>query len=254
MNTQDISVVICIHKPSVVNLNRCLQCVIPQAREIVVVSDKASVVPKLALCSPNLRYLWMDEHDVGFGQKMNYGSRHTQGKLIWFLNDDCFVAPDCGSRLLEVLNTDEKIGLVGHELRYPDGTLQHGGTWRPPGVQAYVHLDTHEKESRFKEPVEMENVTAASMMARRQAFDAVGGFCAGYHLYLEDQHLCLALRQKGWKIFYTPHAKGIHLEHQSTKMAVGIQEHIRHSWKVFQDSWGPYFTRNRENRGMGVFT
>lgn len=253
LTPNDISVVICVHKPAVTNLNRCLQCVLGQAREIVVVADKASVVPKLALCARKIRYLWMTESDVGFGRKMNYGAKHTTGKAIWLLNDDCFPDWDCGERLLEVLNTDDKIGLVGHELRYEDGTLQHGGTWRPPGAQAYAHLDRNQTKSRIKAPLEMENVTAASMMVRREAFESVGGFYEKYHLYLEDQHLCLALRQNRWKIFYTPHAKGVHLENQSSKDLPGVNDHIRHSWTIFRKFWAPYFERNKNNPGLGVF-
>lgn len=250
---RDISVIIPVHKPSVTTLNRCLDCVKTQAREIVVVADHASVVPKLALCSPNIHYVWTGDKISGFGRKINYGALQTRGKIIWVLNDDCFVAPDCAARLLDMMNEDDKIGIVGHELRYPDGTLQHGGTWRPPGAQAYVHLDTQKKVSRFSKPVEMENVTAASMMVRRSAFENVGGFCEQYHLYLEDQHLCLAMRKNGWKIFYTPHAKGEHLERQSSKELPDVKEHIRHSWKVFEKEWQWYFDKNRDNPRLGVF-
>lgn len=250
---EDVSAVICIYKPDASRLNKCIEHVINQVGEIVVVVDQAGVIPKLAVCHQKVRYVWMPARDVGYGRKANHGAKHTYGKYLWFLNDDVFVAPDCGEKLLQVLRTNDEIGMVGHELRYPDGTLQHGGTFRPAGGFAFCHLDSHQRESRIKEPVEMENVTGASVMMRRRAFEEAGEFCKKYYLYLEDQHLCLEMRGEGWKIFYTPHAKAVHLESQSTKETPEMAKHIRHSWKIFQSHWGPYFEKNRNNPGLGVF-
>jgi len=218
-----------------------------------VVADRAGEIPMLAMSHPKIQYAWMWSNDVGYGRKANYAINLTRGKYIWLLNDDVFVGPGCGQRLIEVLESDRQIGMVGHELRYPDGTLQHGGTCRLPGALAYTHMDTKLLESRIKEPVEMENVTGASIMMRRRAFEDAGGFFEDYHMYLEDQHLCLAMRRKGWKIFYTPHAKAVHLEHASLRERPGMTDKIRHSWTTFQKHWSWYFKKNEGNPGMGVF-
>ena len=177
LTTEDVSVVIVIHKPPAARLNKCLTHVIDHVQEIVVVVDSEGVIPPMALSNSKIRYIKLKQWDVGYGRKANYGARHTNGKYIWFLNDDCYVQPDTCQKLLEVIRTDDAIGMVGHELRYMDGTLQHGGTFRATDGVGFGHMDLRQHESRVKHPMEVENVTGASILVRRRAyFDADGHF------------------------------------------------------------------------------
>lgn len=249
----DVSVVISIYKPKPEVLNRCLESVIPQVADIVVVADQAGVIPEEALSHPKVRYVQMAAHDVGYGRKANYGVRYTKGRLIWFLNDDAFPAPGCCEEMVKVFRSADDIGMVGHELRYPNGTIQHGGTYRNSAGVGFPHLDTGKLEASIKETVEVESVTGASIMVRHPAFYQSGCFSTDYYLYLEDSHLCLSMRRAGWRICYTPHAKAEHLEHQSTAATPGIQERIKQSVATFQNHWGWYFDKNKNNPGLGVF-
>lgn len=251
--TEDVSVVVVIHKPTAARLNKCLQHVIGQVQEIVVVVDAEGVIPQLAMTDPKIRYVKLRQWDVGYGRKANYGARHTNGKYIWFLNDDCFVQDDTCQKLLEVMRTDDEIGMVGHELRYPDGTLQHGGTFRARDGVGFGHMDLRQRESRVKHPMEVENVTGASILVRRRAYFDADGHFEEYFLYAEDNHLCMTMRQAGWKIYYTPHAKAIHQESQSTSLKQGLREHMNRSHQIFHAHWAWYFDKNKNNPGLGTF-
>jgi GT2 family glycosyltransferase len=61
------------------------------------------------------------------------------------------------------------------------------------------------------------------------------------------------MRKNGWKVYYTPHAKAEHLEHQSTANTPALQKHVAHSVQLFQSRWSDYFEKNKNNPGMGVF-
>lgn len=253
VTTEDVSVVIVIHKPPAARLNKCLSHVIGQVQEIVVVVDAEGVIPPMAMTDPKIRYVKLRQWDVGYGRKANYGARHTNGKYIWFLNDDCYVQEDTCQKLLEVIRTDDAIGMVGHELRYLDGTLQHGGTFRARDGVGFGHMDLRQHESRVKQPMEVENVTGASILVRRRAYYDADGHFEDYFLYCEDNHLCMTMRQAGWKIFYTPHAKAVHHESQSTSLKQGLIEHMHRSQQIFYAHWKDYFDRNKDNPGLGRF-
>lgn len=253
LTTEDVSVVIAIYKPEASRLNRCLSAVIGQVQEILVICDLAGMIPRAAMKDPKIKYLRMPEYDVGYGRKANYGARHTNGRWIWLINDDAYAAPDCCQRLLEVLRSDDQIGMVGHELRYPDNRIQHGGTFRARDGVGFGHMDLGQTVSRIKHPLEVENVTGASIMMRRRAFYDADCHCEYYFTYCEDNHLCMTMRQAGWKIYYTPHAKAIHDEHASTSITQGMPQHLNHSLKVFHDSWKWYFDKNKNNPGLGTF-
>lgn len=253
VTTEDVSVVIAIYKPTAERLNKCLTAVIDQVQEIVVVVDHAGMVPRNALQNGKIRYVKCPGYDIGYGRKANYGARQTNGKYVWLLNDDCYVAGDCCQKLLEVLRSDEEIGMVGHELRYLDGTLQHGGTFRARDGVGFGHMDLHQRESRVKHPIEVENVTGASVLLRRRAFFDADGFPEHIYLYTEDNFLCMSIRQQGWKIFYTPFAKAQHEEHCSTSVTMNMHTHLLHSNQAFGEQWGWYFHKNRDNPGLGRF-
>lgn len=253
VNTEDVSVVVVIHKPPAARLNKCLSHVIGQVQEIVVVVDSEGIIPPLAMSDPKIRYVKLRQWDVGYGRKANFGVRHTNGKYIWFLNDDCYVQEDTCQKLLEVMRTDDAIGMVGHELRYLDGTLQHGGTFRARDGVGFGHMDLRQHESRVKHPMEVENVTGASILVRRRAYYDADGHFEDYFLYCEDNHLCMTMRQAGWKIYYTPHAKAVHHESQSTSLKQGLREHMHRSQQIFYAHWKDYFIRNKDNPGLGRF-
>jgi GT2 family glycosyltransferase len=47
-------------------------------------------------------------------------------------------------------------------------------------------------------------------MARRQAFDQVGGFDESFFLYEEDVDLCVRVRAAGFRVAFTPAAEVVH--------------------------------------------
>lgn len=52
------------------------------------------------------------------------------------------------------------------------------------------------------------------------------------------------MRKAGYRILFTPHAEGVHLEHQSTSKTGPIVDYLNQSNKVFTETWGPYLEHN----------
>lgn len=224
-----VSVVVPVYKKSD-RIERVIKCLHGQADKVTTVEpDEDS-----------------DEWDKGFGYKCNLGASRTQSEFIWFLNDDCYPLPGCRDHLVNVLLANPKIGMVGHLLRYPDGRIQHAGTERVQSQVGFPHRDVGQIHPTLKVPTEMEAVTAASVMVRREAFDEVGGFDEGYFLYLEDSDLCLKMRRAGWKVYFTPFAEAVHEEHASSKLRPDLSKIIENSVTRFTHKWKDYFRDNPE--------
>jgi len=195
----------------------------------------------------------VDGDGLGFGANCNFGASKTKSAFIWFLNDDCYPDKSCAEHLKNVLLANPKIGAVGHLLRYPSGYIQHGGTQRVKGQVGFPHRDLGLLHPSLKVPTEMEAVTAASVMVRREAFEAVGGFDEGYDLYLEDSDLCLKLRQAGWKVYFTPFAEAVHEEHASSKNLPNLNQIIQYSVSRFTQKWEQYFRDNPDTPTFEAF-
>ncbi|HUS17513.1 MAG TPA: glycosyltransferase, partial [Chloroflexia bacterium] len=87
------------------------------------------------------------------------------------------------------------------------------------------------------EPQEVDWVTGACMLVRREALLAVHGFDPGYFMYSEELDLCRRLRRAGWLIAYVPVAVVVHHEGRSSEQNMP-ERHIR-----FQEARLRYFAR-----------
>ena len=70
-------------------------------------------------------------------------------------------------------------------------------------------------------------VNAACMLLRRQAYEQIGGFDEGYHMYCEDVDLCLRLQLAGWSLMRADDAL---VEHAAQRAS---HRNVRHlAWHV----------------------
>jgi GT2 family glycosyltransferase len=69
------------------------------------------------------------------------------------------------------------------------------------------------------DPLDVDWVSGACMVARRTAIDQVGGFDEKFFLYWEDADLCRKMRDAGWKVIYYPEAEVYHYTGTSSDTA-----------------------------------
>lgn len=248
--SEDVSAVICIYQPQAETLNKCLEAVLPQVSEVVVSREALGIVPHGTITHPKIRHVVKQANGIGYGRNANFGARHTNGKFILFLNDDCYLYPDAVARMKEAMLPG--VGIVGHLIRYVDGRIYHAG--KPRGPQGFYHADHLQFIPTITQITEMENLTGTSILVRRKAYFDAKGHDEEFMFYAEDDALCMAVRRCGWKIMYTPHALAVHDNHLSTKKVAGINEIMNRSNALFARKWGWYLNRNRNNRGLGTFS
>jgi GT2 family glycosyltransferase len=71
------------------------------------------------------------------------------------------------------------------------------------------------------EPVEVEAVSGACQMIRREVFEKVGLFSTDYFMYMEDLDLCYKVGEIGEKVSYFGSATVVHHGGQSSKKRGG---------------------------------
>jgi GT2 family glycosyltransferase len=245
-----ISAVVPIYQPEVGTLNRCLECLLPQVSEIIVATENNSRVPAGMLKHDKIRVVKKGLSAIGYGRNVNHGTRYTTGKYLLHMNDDIFLEPDAVAKMKECLTPG--VGMVANRLMYPDGTVYHAGKTRAPGARGWGHLEHKQTHWSIKEPTEMENVCGACVLLRREAFYGIRAFDEDFFIYAEDDDFALRMRRGGWKIIYTPHSVGTHLEHQSTQKLGDIMGAVAKANRIFNSKWGRYLDHNL-NRIPGDF-
>ena len=151
----------------------------------------------------------------------NFGASHAEGSVLGFINNDIEVIS--GGWLAEMLGHALRpdIGCVGAKLYYPDDTIQHGGVVLGiGGVAGHAHRHLPREHpgggGRLRLAQNYSAVTAACLLVRKAAFEAVGGFDAeNLVVALNDVDLCLKMRAAGLRNVWTPFAELYHHESAS---------------------------------------
>jgi GT2 family glycosyltransferase len=160
-----------------------------------------------------------NERNESYSDANNAAVRACRGSLVLFLNNDVQpVGPHWLGHLVESMESPD-VAAVGARLVYPlvqtgpragsrfaDLTLQHGGVWFAPrdgAPQASPIGAGGDPDGAVAAAVrEVPALTAACLLVRRDAFEAVGGFDAGYLYGQEDVDLALRWRAAGWRLLY----------------------------------------------------
>ena len=177
-----------------------------------------------------------NQENLGFAKACNQGAQAAKGEYLVFLNNDTIPQAGWLSALVDEVKAHSDVAVVGSKLLYEDGTIQHAGVafsreflmpyHMYPGVPANAPMVSRRRE--------LQCVTAACMLIRRQVFAQVGGFDEGYKNGFEDVDLCLKIGEKNWRIVYQPHSTVIHLESRTP----GRKAHEEENTNRFRERWG----------------
>lgn len=234
-DTGKVAAIVPAYRPKKETLLKCLASLFGQVDSIVVATEKNSVVDISALDGCRSLIVKKDLAGIGYGKNINYAVRQSVGEFILITNDDVFLDSDAVAKMMACMKPG--VGIVGCLLRYPDGRIYHAGKGKSDGEKFWHHLDYLQTDSRFKEPVEMDNVCGACVLVRRKAHFDIDGFDENFFMFCEDDDYCLKMKQRGWKILFTPLAQGIHLENQSAHMVGDKWEMIAKSQRILQHKW-----------------
>lgn len=214
----------------------------PQATFEVIVVDDASPddsVERLVKID-GLRVLRNDQN-LGFVGTCNSGAAAARGEFLLFLNNDTQVTPNWLDGLLDCFVDREDCGIVGSRLVYPDGRLQEAGGLVFADGSCWTSGRFEQRDTptwRYRR--EVDYVSGASLMIRRDVFNRIGGFDRRYApAYYEDTDLAFEVRQLGLKVYYEPSSTVIHCEGISagTDLHSGMKRHQVANQATFVAKW-----------------
>ena len=174
-----------------------------------------------------------NERRYGYARNGNTGIKAANnGKYILMHNPDLRCLPKSLETLVTFMEEYPDAGIAGPKLLNADLTLQYScRRFSHPIVPVLRFLGVDQRVPRLRvlreefmsdwdhsEPREVDYVTGACMILRRQALADVGLMDEGFFLYCDDQDWCLRMWHHGWKVYYVPQAVLVHdLQRDSTK-------------------------------------
>lgn len=219
------------------HLAACLQSIAAGGVDDVVVVDNGSVDGSSALAGA-AGARWVETgSNLGYGRAANYGVRAlssepaASAQYLLICNPDLVVGTGAIEALLKVLDADPSLGAVGPRISNPNGSLYPSARSFPDLLDAMGHglLGLVAPRNRFsrryrlldwdhEDGVNVDWVSGACFLIRREAWDDVGGFDPAYFMYMEDVDLCWRLRRAGWGVRYEPTAEVLHVQGVSAEM------------------------------------
>jgi glycosyltransferase involved in cell wall biosynthesis len=201
----------------------------------------------------------VDQSPFNFSALNNRAVRAAaKGTILAFLNNDLEVIQP--GWLTEMVSQCCRpgVGAVGARLLFPNGLLQHGGIILGiGGVAGHNHKGRPRHDpgyfNRIILPQNLSAVTAACLVMPRAVFDEIGGFDAErLSVAFNDVDLCLRVRQKGYRVVYTPYAELYHHESVSRGYETTPEKFARFEAEIgaMKGKWGrtlemdPYYNPN----------
>jgi N-acetylglucosaminyl-diphospho-decaprenol L-rhamnosyltransferase len=212
-------------------LLRCIASLKADGVDRIVVVDNASrdtSADAVADHEPDVTLLRLDTN-IGFGAGVNRGVARTDARFVLIVNPDVIVEPGSTKALVEALERDPTLGVVGPLIETSGGEVYPSARsfpnlvdaaghaflhflWpRNPFSRRYRMLDWDRSEAR-----DVDWVAGTHVLVRREAWDAVGGFDEAYFMYMEDVDLCWRLRRAGWRTGWDPASRCMHEIGRST--------------------------------------
>jgi len=239
--------------------------------EVIVVDNSAT----LERSGFSERFPWVrfveNARNVGFARASNQGLRLAAGRHLLLLNPDTRVHPGAMQTLIRYLDEHPAVGAVGPRLLNSDGTLQHSCRRFPGFLTAFFGrysfltrlLPGNPLSRRFlyldwdhEDPREVDWVTGACLMVRREVVEAVGLLDEGYFLFIEDTDWCRRIRDAGWGIAYVSNAVVTHrigvsrgparprvVWARHSSMFRYLRKHLTRSWTLLTVAGGALLAR-----------
>ncbi|MGA9565863.1 MAG: glycosyltransferase family 2 protein [Candidatus Korobacteraceae bacterium] len=151
----------------------------------------------------------------------NIGLANTAGDVVILSNADVIYPPNSISRLCTYVNSHGRIGVLGPQQVFPDGSWQRSWGMVPGIMEALCEFfcitTLYNATRRGLWPVRVNRrtlnvgyVDGAVMTIRRRAFDSIRGFDERFPFSSEDTDFCLRARRAGWQVVALPTFDVVH--------------------------------------------
>jgi hypothetical protein len=202
--------------------------------------------------------LYKHKNNLGFSKAVNRVLKSTFSPYIVLLNPDAIVKNGLFESAKFYMDNNPEVGIIGPKILDPDGSVQGSARAFPTILSAFagrrslltklfpkngfVCSNILSNKSDGRNPMQVDWVSGACMVVRREALEAVGRFDERFFLYWEDVDLCKRMDNQGWKVIYYPkaaikHAVGGSSEHNLVRSVFEFHRSAYHYYMKHHDSY-----------------
>ena len=225
--------------------------------EVIVVDNNSTdeSVEYLQKIFPRVKFI-ANKENTGYAKANNQGWQIASGDYILFLNPDTILGEDCLQQSVSVLQRNNSLGALGIHMLDGSGRFLPESKRGFPSLRAsffklsgLIKIFPRSKTiARYylghlpeKENNEVDVLTGAYMMVKKQVLEKTGGFDERFFMYGEDIDLSYRIKQAGYKNYYLADSSIIHFKGEST------QKNIAYT-KLFYKAMGIFVEKHYEKQ------
>lgn len=186
---------------------------------IVVNNDKNEDISQVLDVFPKIQIINLGKN-VGFGTGINTGAKIARGEWLMFLNPDTQIVTSL-NKMFAFFAATPRAGIISPKLITEDGETQKWSAGADPSalrlIGSNIGWTKSKKVWEKREIGEVDWVSGAAMVVKKDLFENIGGFDDNIFMYYEDIDLCKRARAAGKKVFYFPQETVLHLGGRSVE-------------------------------------
>lgn len=165
--------------------------------EIIIADDNSTdEIQNIDLIFKNVRRIVNDTGNKGFIYNVKNAVSHAKGEYILLINNDMLVLPDYLKELLDVIENDKTIGIVGAKTLNIENKIDECGVKMHQNGE--VEFLSQNEDNDFldeKNFIECDYCSGCAILFRRDIWEKSGGFDINYApAYYEDSDFAFNLK------------------------------------------------------------
>lgn len=195
----------------------CLDSIVTQIYkniEVIVVDNNSTDASK-EIINKSFKKVKLIENkeNVGFAEGNNIGSKYAKGEYILLLNNDTIVTKDFLTKLFNVIDSDDSIGVVQPKILYrqkvafkKEAINSIGAFFTATGFLYYPGYLKNPDLEIYNKQREIFSAYGACMLIRSSIIKNTGLFDPDFFVYFEETDFCFKVLLQGKKIIYVPNS------------------------------------------------
>ena len=218
--------------------------------------DKSAEMVARTFPEVNLVRNIVNQHYV---KNNNLGMRMSRARYACLLNSDTLLTSNAFRSLVMFMDEHPDIAACGPKLLNPDMTIQHCiRRFSGPGTLILQALNWHKLSPNSKSMMNLyaldvnycqaqrvDSIGTTAYVIRRSTWEQAGMLDEHFRLFVVDWAYNFMLKQKGYKVYYTPCAEIIHFGSQSVNQTALTSIRDLHDALIEFSEKYDYFGRGR---------
>ncbi|WP_226065003.1 glycosyltransferase family 2 protein [Kaistella polysaccharea] len=188
------------------------------------------------------------ERNEGFAKANNKAARHAKGEYLLLLNPDTEFEDFCMKEILVFADSKEDFGCLGVRMHNLKGKFLPESKRSVPDLlnsfnKLFINFKNDKRKSYYRNDIdefeiaEVEVVTGAFLLVKKEIYGEVGGLDEKYFMYGEDIDLCFSLLRANYKNWYYGQSSILHHKGESTVRNVEYLNRFYGAMQIFIDKY-----------------